>query len=341
MYADTICCATQARTFEELQDCLTTDTTLLSDYCKKWRLQPSCTKTVSAVFHLHNANASRELNVVMDGKRLRCEHNPVYLSVTLDRSLTFHEHLTKTAAKVRMRNNILSMLASTTWGVRASVLRSSALALCFATAEYCAPVCCSSHVHSVHTQLHSAMRTITGTVRSTPVLWLLVLSNIMPPHIRREDAVAKIVAKVHDNPALPLHDLIINHPKTRLDSRHSVWQSLPSSDWSPKDRWQEEWSHSVIRNQYLVTDPTYRPPGFDLQRQDWASLNRYCTGHGWCSACLHDWGLTRSPLCSCGQRQTTSHFVEECPLTKFPGGLRSLHTADASAVNWLRKDSTC
>ena len=108
----------------------------------------------------------------------------------------------------------------------------------------------------------------------------------------------------------------------------------------PSDtQWQEEWAQSEIRNKFLIADPSCRLPGFDLPRHDWTLLNRYRTGHGRCAACLHDWGQLDSPLCPCGQKQTMIHIVEECPRTKLPGGLRALHKADETAVDWLRKNS--
>jgi len=114
IYADDICCATQAKTFSKLKHTLTSDMSVLSDYCAKWRLTPNVLKTVSSVFHLHNASASTELNVMLNGKRIRHEHQPVYLRVTLDRSLTFRSHMVKTAAKVRTRNNLITKLAGST-----------------------------------------------------------------------------------------------------------------------------------------------------------------------------------------------------------------------------------
>jgi len=38
-------------------------------------------------------------------------------------------------------------------------------------------------------------------------------------------------------------------------------------------------------------------------------------------------------------KQTMSHIVNECPLTKFPGGIQALHTADKDAVKWLHEFS--
>ena len=35
--------------------------------CRKWRLKPSASKTISSVFHLHNTSATRKLSVYLDG----------------------------------------------------------------------------------------------------------------------------------------------------------------------------------------------------------------------------------------------------------------------------------
>ena len=52
-----------------------------------------------------------ELSVYLDGQRLRHECHPIYLGVTLDCTLSYREHLTKTAGKVKNRNNLLMKLA--------------------------------------------------------------------------------------------------------------------------------------------------------------------------------------------------------------------------------------
>ena len=51
----------------------------------------------------------------MDGQRLRHECHPTSLGVTLDRTLSYREHLTKTAGKLKNRNNLLMKLAGSTW----------------------------------------------------------------------------------------------------------------------------------------------------------------------------------------------------------------------------------
>jgi len=60
-----------------------------------------------------------------------------------------------------------------------------------------------------------------------------------------------------------------------------------------------------------------------------------------CAATLHDWGICNDPFCACGSKQTMLHIVNECPLTKFPGGVHVLHSAGNDLVTWLRKLSIC
>jgi len=100
IYADDICLAIQGQYFSELQECsLSSDMARMSKFCRQWRLKPSASKTISCVFHLHNTSATRELSVYLDGQRLRHECHPTYLGVTLDRTLSYREHLTKTAVQ--------------------------------------------------------------------------------------------------------------------------------------------------------------------------------------------------------------------------------------------------
>jgi len=128
--------------------------------------------------------------------------------------------MTKTAGKLKNRNNLLMKLAGSTWGASAHTLRPSALALCYSAAEYCAPVWSrSAHTSKVDVQLNSTMWLISGTLRSTPLPWLPVPSDIEPPALRRKAATDKVVDKIvkHDN--WPIQPDILSPPLLRLTSR--------------------------------------------------------------------------------------------------------------------------
>jgi len=256
--------------------------------------------------------------------------------MTLDRTLSHKQHLTKTAGKLKTRNSLLTKLVGTSWGANANILRSSALALCYSVGEYCAPVWAhSAHVNLVDVQLNTTMRLITGTVKPTPLPWLPVLANIEPSAIRRKAAIDKLIAKAANHEDWGLHGDIASPPTYRLSSRYPLWRDMRPEDATT--RWREEWKSALVVNSYLVSDPTIRQPGFDLPRRSWSLLNRFRTDQGQCGACLKRWGQATSDLCDCGEIQTMHHIVNSCPLTRFEGGLQALHQADEAAVRWLSR----
>ena len=90
--ADDISLTKQAQRYSELECCLSSDKVRMASYCRLWRLKPSPMKTVISVFHLLNTSATRELRVHIEGQ-LRHDPNPVYIGVTLDRTLSYWQHL--------------------------------------------------------------------------------------------------------------------------------------------------------------------------------------------------------------------------------------------------------
>ena len=77
----------------------------LTPYYTKNHLRPNPDKTQLCAFHLRNREANRQLRVAWHGKNLQHVRNPIYLGVSLDRSLTYKENSLKTYAKVESRNN--------------------------------------------------------------------------------------------------------------------------------------------------------------------------------------------------------------------------------------------
>jgi hypothetical protein len=215
VYADDLAILSQAHKFTELNTNLNKDLEILEKYFKKWHLIPNPTKTVSSVFHLNNAKAGQALHLNFCQQGLKHDPTPCYLGVTLDRSLTFKPHTTKLKNKLKSRNNIISKLAGTTWGCGAEALMTSALALVYSTSEYCAPVWeRSAHCEKIDVILNETMRTISGTIRSTPVPWLPVLCNIAPPGLRRRETTLKELEHASSNTQHPAHT------KTEIKETH-------------------------------------------------------------------------------------------------------------------------
>ena len=72
------------------------------------------------------------------------------------------------------------------WGTNARTIRTTALALCYSTAEYAALVReRSAHAHLLNSELNQACRAITGCLMPTNVENLYFLAGIAPHEIRR------------------------------------------------------------------------------------------------------------------------------------------------------------
>ena len=179
--------------------------TLLA-YLQTWRLKLSHTKTVTAVFHLNNQEAKRELKVYNNGRLLPFCPTPTYLGVKLDRSLTFRHHLVALRKKLFSRVTLLRRLVSSGWGAGAKTLRIATLSPVFSTAEYIAPVWC----RSAHTRLiNRVLRIVIGCLRPTPTDHLPILSGIQPAELRRMVATPSLAHRGSLDPDHILYGLLI------------------------------------------------------------------------------------------------------------------------------------
>ncbi|KAF0758368.1 Uncharacterized protein FWK35_00015383 [Aphis craccivora] len=162
------------------------------------------------------------------------------------------------------------------------------------------------------TQLHNAMRIVSGTVKSTPTEWLPVLTNILPPPLRRKEALLRSAIKAEKTKRSLLYQMLRNTPKYLTTE------------------WHENWTLTDVKNSCLVSDPNKGVEGMDLLRDVWSVLNRIRTGHGRCSSMMSKWSLKDSSACDCGyNNQTVHHIVEECPKRRFNRGIEGIHTAGA------------
>ena len=262
---------------------------------------------------------------------------PVYLGVTLDRTLSYAEHVRKTKGKTATRNNLLAKLANSSWGADPATLRSTALALSYSTAEYCCAVWEKScHAKKINPELNNACRIVTGNLRPTPLPSLYRLAGIAPPEIRR-DGIAKLEKfKQEIDERHPLHGHV--PPPPRLKSRKSFMtnESLnPRLAYDNKiERWME-WDESPS-NEALQCPSEQLPRGTNLQRKDWVTLNRARAKVGRTGRNLFRWGLKPTSECSCGHPlQTMEHILDSCELGPRISDIDLLECSDA-AQEWIR-----
>ena len=180
-----------------------------------------------------------------NGSELDHYPNPTYLGVTLDHTLSFKQHALNTKAKVNTRNNLPWKLTNSRCGAHPATVRTTALALCFSTAEYaCSPWGRYIDTGHVDIALNDTCRIITGCLKATPISCLYALVRIAPPHIRRKGAANADRCLQEDDPRHPFHGQ--RPAKHRLPSRNSFLDSAEALNTSKQDArtplWVEEWN---------------------------------------------------------------------------------------------------
>jgi len=175
--------------WQTVEGALSKDMATQGEYLQTWKLKLSTTKTVSAVFHLNNKEAKRELKVNFNNETLPSCSEPKCLGVTLDRSLTYRGQLESLRKKLTTRVALLRRVADSSWGAGATTLRTVTLALVHSTAEYRAPVWChSAHTRLIDPTINDTLRIVTGCLRPTPADNLPIFAGIQPAELSRSGA---------------------------------------------------------------------------------------------------------------------------------------------------------
>ncbi|XP_061721084.1 uncharacterized protein LOC133527905 [Cydia pomonella] len=311
LFADDLALTSQEKSFEAVENRLVEGLASLSLYYKENQLKPNPSKTQVCAFHLRNSQATRQLNIVWEDRRLEHTAALKYLGVTLDRSLTYKAHCLNTKQKVAARNNILRRITGTTWGATPHTLRTTALALSFSAAEYACPVWKnSSHAAQVDIALNESCRLVTGCLKPTKRDHLYQLSGIAPPDIRRDVAGAVERGKQLRDLRHPLH----NHkPVTaRLKSRKSFVTNSALQHQTPQEARLKSWNSQLNDTSLRIPAAELLPPGGKENWAVWKALNRLRTGVGRSKDNLLRWGIGRQGdiFCECGVLQTTKHMIE-------------------------------
>ena len=182
--------------------------------------------------------------------------------------------------KVATRNNLLKKLANSKWGTNARTIRTTALALCYSTAEYAAPVWArSSHANKLNPILNQACRSITGCLKPTNVEDLYLIAGIAPPDIRKE-----VCAKVERTKQTKdeRHSLFGHTPApVHLKSRQPFLPNVQPIDFSAKTVRCANWRARLREKSHIdVGLPTEDlAKGHNSPWLTWRSRNRLKTGY--------------------------------------------------------------
>ena len=169
-----------------------------------------------------------------------------------------------------------------------------------------------SYTNLIDTQLHSALRLISGCLQPTQLSWLPVLSNVASPSLCCKAATDNMLQVVEVHPNWPVYADVFEHPPPRLASRHPIWSDITSVDTITQ--WRQDWSSASVVNH--TTEYSYRPY---YPKARFQSPSSYM--------------VSDEPF-------PDRSLVDMCTLTKFEGGLDLLHKVEDDAVIWLESTAT-
>ena len=204
--------------------------------------------------------------------------HPKFLSVTLDRSMSYKKHIHNTKMKVATRNNLMKKLSNSRWGCYEITIRKTALALSYYAAEYaCLVWARSPHASKLDPELNYTCKPITGCLRPTNVEELYLLAAITPPDIRRDVCAREEKKKQETNAAHSLHGQV---PAERRMTRECFLSSVRHADFPAKVIRCSEWQHrqNLAPHNFAGNLNESLAKGHTSPWAAWRCLNRLRTG---------------------------------------------------------------
>ena len=335
VYVDDLAVGTQNTDFAPIEETLTSALDRLSEYYTTNQLRANPTKTQVSLFHLRNRECGKQLNISWNGVNLTHCKLPVYLGVTLDRTLSYKAHIEKTKKKVGTRNNIIRKLRTAKWGATPTTLRSSALALCYSAAVYACPVWeRSTHAKKLDATLNETCRMITGCMKPTNTNSLPVLAGIAPSDIRRAVASCMERTRQATDEKHPLNGHLGMVP--RLKSRKSFMTCTKPINTTAKaarlELWRDPLEPLDARVHLNISADEHLPAGAENPWTTWKALNRLRTQVGRSIVNMLKSGFSNEPeTCDCGIRQTMRHLLV-CPMMDTACSPQYLTTANGIAM---------
>ena len=331
-YADDLTIISQHRNHETAARQLQTYIHTLENWLKTNRLKVSANKSTLTLITPYNREYTVEPHITLNNTLIPTTPTTKILGVTIDRGMTFSQHIKNITIKSTQRLNVLRALTKTTFGhskehITTLYKQYIRPILTYAHTSW-APDTARTHTRKLQTTQNTALRIATGCVRSTPITHLHEETQVLPLPQHMNMRGTHIYSKTQD-PSHPLHHTL----QTRHSPRHihdtpashytSLLGSLPPTptDTSLHTHIHTEFTRRALAsyspNSLLGTRP---PPVADEERQlpraDRVTLARLrCGHHPALPSYMHRIGRADSDSCVRCHADVgdTQHVLLHCP----------------------------
>ena len=175
-YADDITIYTSGPVVVDLFNGINIYLSQVLNYNNNEKLTVSTAKSTATLFNPDTHEHHLHTQVKLADQVLPLEKKPNVIGVTLDTHLTFTQHCSNIVVKVQQRNNVLNVLAGSTWGCVKETLLTTCQAIGRSILSYCSHVWMPSPKDTNWCRLLGAqnyvLRISTGCLRMADVIEL-------------------------------------------------------------------------------------------------------------------------------------------------------------------------
>ena len=200
----------------------------VNNWCDKWGLTLSPTKTVSLIFNpfrFHPKVNPLKLN----GKEISNVKHFKYLGITIDSKLSFKEHFEDITARSVRRLNIMQCISGKDWGADRCTLLRLYTAILRPILDYNAFLfddIASNKIDSLQTIQNKALRIVTGACRTTNTYNLHIDCNIPLLDQRRKFQLLRFYGRSAQYPNRKTYKILANRYED--DEPSVVQQNIPT-----------------------------------------------------------------------------------------------------------------
>lgn len=218
-----------------MQDALNNTAKWATDWC----VTINTLKTVATCFSL--SNIKEKIKLTVNNQEIPLEETPTYLGVKLDKKLTWNPHIQQSEKRAIKRLAIMKKLAGTKWGASSTILKQVYTGNVRPVMEYGSAAWSTAAVSNtgkLDRVQNTAMRIMTGGLKTTPINKLETATGLLPLNQRRDEKVLIQYEKLQRVPSHPAHQTLQQATKYRLkrSSFNHLAKQLARSQDLPHER---------------------------------------------------------------------------------------------------------
>ena len=196
---------------------------------------------------------------MLDGTKLKQDDEPNYLGLTYDKRQTWKPHLQAAETKAKRKIALMRKLTGSTWGANQKTLKTVYQGSVRPHLEYGATAwstAAKTNIQSIDKVQNQALRIITGSMKSTPIVAMEEVTGIQPLKSRRDMKILLQAEKFKCQKEHPMRERFDKPSRSRIQRDNFVSQAkklekehishLPSKTIPPTHNKCKPWEDSSL-----------------------------------------------------------------------------------------------